>query len=387
MNRIKNCRQVEINGVIYPSMSEASRQLGIPHPTIRQRVAKLGSNWVAWKYIDGLPSNPPKSQKGRKVEPYIGAYEFKNTETGQFYAGSTRHLNMRKNAHLHLLRKNKHNNKKLQSAWNYTNPDDWKFKFYLTNTIESAQDIEQAIIDTNLDNPLFLNISSDARSTVTGKHRENGTLLTDEERLERIKEMQERHRRYKETEDPRRSIGERSPCSKPVIIDGIRYPTLSIASYETRIPTSTVRTRAHSKSARYSEYQWAIPNPDELGEVRLAKPEDVLLEGRKHGKPLVRPKRKGLYFTRHLASNRVWVGYSLTDIDRKSIEEYGLLRRGTHTTNELQELYNQTPGIETRVEYMPDDVTREEILIKVAQAIQQLEPYQRIIPYFSLPAV
>jgi hypothetical protein len=375
-------RKISIDGVVYDSIMDAVRILNIPHPTIQKRLINELPKWDNYQYIDGKPIKR-RPYKKVKVIPFIGAYEFKNGVTGHLYVGSARHLQMRKNAHLHLLRKNKHNNYKVQQAWNETNADDWKFKFYLTWTIEEARNLEQSWIDANWNNPLFLNLATDAKSSVTGMHALNGTLLTPEERLKRITENQNRRQNYLDTEDQRRSIGERAPHSKPVIIDGIRYPTIAVAAYETGMPTDRIRNRTHSKLERYSEYNWAKPEPNGIGVVRLAKPEDILEESVPH-KPPKRPKRKGVYTTKHIASGKIWVGFSLTDVDRKSIEEYGLLRRNNHTAMELQTLYNQNPNIETGVEYAPEETTFEELMELMFAKIKTIPPEFRILPQFRL---
>src|SRR3990167_4417751 len=49
---------------------------------------------------------------------YFGIYTIINNQNQKFYIGSTGHLNIRKNQHWCLLRKNKHPNKHLQASWN-----------------------------------------------------------------------------------------------------------------------------------------------------------------------------------------------------------------------------------------------------------------------------
>lgn len=58
-----------------------------------------------------------------------GIYKILNIETGDFYIGSACHFYNRKSKHLQLLRKNTHNNRHLQNAFNKYGED--RFKFFL----------------------------------------------------------------------------------------------------------------------------------------------------------------------------------------------------------------------------------------------------------------
>jgi len=54
-------------------------------------------------------------------------YKILNKTTGKFYIGSAYNFNKRKWVHLHKLRKNYHDNKHLQAAWNKYGESDFEF--------------------------------------------------------------------------------------------------------------------------------------------------------------------------------------------------------------------------------------------------------------------
>ena len=108
----------------------------------------------------------PAFEKGQ-----IGTYLLHNSDTGHTYVGSGV-LAKRHADHKTLLKNNSHYNPKLQNAYN-KHPN-FDFVAVPTNDREEARDLEQAIIDEHRDNPLFLNISVDAR------YCNNGQPMTDE---------------------------------------------------------------------------------------------------------------------------------------------------------------------------------------------------------------
>jgi len=65
-----------------------------------------------------------------------GIYKILNIKNNKVYIGSTTNFNKRKNEHLKRLRKNKHENKYLQRAFNKYKEDNIKFEL-----IEEINDI------------------------------------------------------------------------------------------------------------------------------------------------------------------------------------------------------------------------------------------------------
>ena len=51
-------------------------------------------------------------------EPRCGIYQFRNVKNGKIYVGQSRDMDTRHSAHVNSLRGNRHNNVKLQRAWN-----------------------------------------------------------------------------------------------------------------------------------------------------------------------------------------------------------------------------------------------------------------------------
>lgn len=140
-------------------------------------------------------------------EKVVGAYLFHNSETQQFYVGSSKDLEFRKNTHEKSLKDGNHPNRKFQHAYNH-NP---KFDFVpvLTDSKTDALNLEQAVINDSVNNPLMLNISKDARYCSV-EHSE-----------ETRQKLREANIGKKHTEESKRKIGEASKGNTYCL--GIKY--------------------------------------------------------------------------------------------------------------------------------------------------------------------
>lgn len=91
----------------------------------------------------------------------IGMYAFKHIETNKLYVGSTRDIVGRKNQHIRELKRNVHQNKDFQQAFNRDSR--LNFFFIITNTREEAFDHEQFILDQYFSKNMLFNEAKDAR--------------------------------------------------------------------------------------------------------------------------------------------------------------------------------------------------------------------------------
>lgn len=106
----------------------------------------------------------------------IGVYILHNPHTDHMYVGSG-DLTVRKQKHFRTLLTNKHDNRRLQAAYNQ-NPE-FEFVSVPTKSREEAYVIEQAIVDAHHGNPLFLNLSRDVRAGVYEMTEETRQKLRD----------------------------------------------------------------------------------------------------------------------------------------------------------------------------------------------------------------
>lgn len=86
----------------------------------------------------------------------IGIYEILNTVNNKAYIGSSINIKGRWQKHKALLRHNKHENKKLQNAWNKYGEDNFKFSILEECDVKNLLDIEQNYLD-NLGAKEFFN--------------------------------------------------------------------------------------------------------------------------------------------------------------------------------------------------------------------------------------
>jgi len=77
-----------------------------------------------------------------------------------FYYGSSSNLHIRKSGHLCALKRGKHNNKKMQQAWDFY--QDFSFEIVEFCPPSKILKIEQKYINGSIDNPFSMNISSKA---------------------------------------------------------------------------------------------------------------------------------------------------------------------------------------------------------------------------------
>lgn len=234
-------------------------------------------------------------------EKIPGAYSVFNSETGQFYFGSTNDLHRRQNQHARDLEEGVHHNHKLQEAYN-ENPN-FEFIGMPMDTHEEALELEQLVIDEHLGQSECFNISERAffmspSEETRKKFREmnkgrvkspetcaklsaalKGRPLPAEQKVLQSKIMKERYQdpEFKAKMDEanaRRVFTEEGlarskeaarknaeATRKSVEVEGVVYPSISAVVNTLGTPHRTVTGRIRSKKEKFKNWKWAT---DEL---------------------------------------------------------------------------------------------------------------------------
>lgn len=220
-----------------------------------------------------------------------GTYVIKHCKTGRIYVGSTKDINERIYENRRKLKKNYHKNKTFQEAYN--DSDILQIYFILTNSREEAFDLEQWLLDRYWDSGILFNIAKDARKSANGAIRTPETLdkmhkvsLGRKRSIESIEKTRLSHigrkcseetlvkmRAWTRTDEMKKKIGlknkialtgkkidpkiaklnaERLAVSrelqkKAVLINNIKYESVSFASNSLKIGKATVIYRLKSK--------------------------------------------------------------------------------------------------------------------------------------------
>lgn len=235
-----------------------------------------------------LPNKAP-IKPSRETLSIPAAYALHHDKSGKVYVGSTGNLYARMSRHRTDLKRGVHKNSNLQSAFN----DDPSFSLsYLpTDTKEKAIEVEQSLLDQHLDSGILLNIASDATNPGAGviisdeqkeklriaalnqfsdpdvrrEHSEktkrlwqdpvyrqshSGRVLSEDSRNKSSKsvKMNWQDPTYRERNEAHLKSPEHrallvAAVSKPVVIDGVTYPSNAEAARKLGIKDSTLRAR------------------------------------------------------------------------------------------------------------------------------------------------
>lgn len=194
---------------------------------------------------DPLMANQYHLRTARKE---YGAYILKDPITGMYYIGSTAKIRQRYSSHISMLKKGYHSNKRIQNLYDRGSTS-FEWIEFPTETREEAYAVEQKLIDDAKNDPLCLNFSKDARSTITWvleneefrKKRVEGFL-----KHTRSKERREHHSKVmkKIWSDPER-IKQRSgggnPYARKVHYKGAEYGAITEAAQATGVSYKTIR--------------------------------------------------------------------------------------------------------------------------------------------------
>lgn len=238
----------------------------------------------------------------------IACYKLEFLKTGHFYIGSTKDYIGRKATHLYNLKKGLHKNPKIQTLYN-DNPDvnNLKWSAIILADREIAYDIENQFLKEYKDNPLLLNISNDARSTISGIER------TDLIKKKALLKMKKHYDNPEYISKISRSItemwknpirrearkGSGNPFAKAIVIDRILFGSVKEASYALRINEKTVRSRANC--LLNNNYRWYTGIDIEYD--RIHNEDKFTLDFNKVNRNLLMTDKKSIFMQSRIGEN------------------------------------------------------------------------------------
>lgn len=186
-----------------------------------------------------------------------GAYILTHAPSGFFYIGSSIDLVRRIREHKSDLLRGTHGNPKLSRC--FTCWEDCSYKFFETENIDVAHDLETDLIRKHSSNPLCCNVGTDARNRVAG-------VIDDEARrrgsLGHTRNLGRTHSEETKARIGAASLGRtKSPevrqkiaaaKSKKISIEGTIYDSVKDAALKLNMPYTTVSGRL--KSTRYQKW-------------------------------------------------------------------------------------------------------------------------------------
>lgn len=186
-------------------------------------------------------------------------YEIVCTPNSRKYYGRSQEVEKRWRSHRNMLRKNEHSNIEMQNDWNEFGEDAFRFNIIETFTdIDASIAAEQTLIDDSMG--ISYNISN---------AKAGGDTFTNNPRREEIRALHslqtsgERNPMYGREKSPYTLQRIKEANSKPVIIDGTRYESLTQASRTLNVKQSTVSFRLNSESERFRTWVYVdrgMPN-------------------------------------------------------------------------------------------------------------------------------
>lgn len=179
---------------------------------------------------------------GIKYGKISGIYRILNSEDNKFYIGSSIDINSRINSHKKLLIRNKHHSIHLQNAFNK-----YGLAVFMVDIIEICNESilrerEQYYLDNIIDWSMCYNISKIA----------SGNDLLNHPNKDKI---------YEKLSLKNKGVYNGNK-NKPIIIDGIKYSSLSHAAKKFNVDSKTISYRV--KNWKYKNYYY-IDNP-KIGE-------------------------------------------------------------------------------------------------------------------------
>lgn len=186
----------------------------------------------------------------------IGVYCIESGLTGNTYYGSSQNVGRRLKNHASLLKAGKHVNAKLQKEFDQGHP--LATNTQPCNTREEAYALEQSILDDAAESPYLLNLSLKAKGTsVPGmrqsaefcaRQKENSTrIMQDPLKREQVSLFMKGNQHALGTVRTKESmVASAKATSKPIVADGVWYPSSSEASKQTGLASGTVHNRLNS---------------------------------------------------------------------------------------------------------------------------------------------
>lgn len=207
-----------------------------------------------------------------------GCYILYHFSTNKFYVGSTANIPARVSNHTANLKRGSHKNKPLQDA--YLEDPSHMFFIQPTGSLELAQQLEQNTVEHFKDSGCLFNVAiNDVLLTrkdvkLTAEHIETlrlsnvGRVVGDETR-ERMRQSHLGHRNsdesitkqanslkqfYESSEGKETKRLAILKISKPVVIDGVEYASLSEAARALDTTGPVIRFRIESNNPKFRDY-------------------------------------------------------------------------------------------------------------------------------------
>jgi len=172
---------------------------------------------------------------------------------GRVYFGRSQEIGKRWRAHVNMLRKSVHNNLLLQSDWNEYGEPNFTFKIiHSTESLEESVDIEQSYIDSSAYEKYNISDAKDGGNTFTNNPRSEVTR-----KLKSYNTTGERNPMYGKPKSEKMISRVKEANSKPVVVEGVLYPSSVEVSKATGIKTTTINYRLQSKSPRFKDWNYA----------------------------------------------------------------------------------------------------------------------------------
>lgn len=214
------------------------------------------------------------------VSKFCGVYLILHLKSGRCYVGSSGNLYGRKNAHIGLLKQNKHFSKDFQFCYNECNK---LAIFYLpTKDRDSAFELEQKILDLHLKSSYLFNTASDSvfsqKNAIVSEETRKKLSAVSKGRVQDPEWVKKRTAyllgrtlpettvekiRQKALErgiDPRMTLLAKEKTSKPLMADGVKFNCIADASREFGINPNSVKKRVLSLNPRFKDWYFLSPN-------------------------------------------------------------------------------------------------------------------------------
>jgi group I intron endonuclease len=178
-------------------------------------------------------------------------YSITCKETGKKYFGRSQEVEKRWRAHKNMLRRSIHNNPLLQSDWNDYGEDNFTFEILHTySDINEAVLKEQEYIDDNSYDKYNISDAKDGGDTFTNNPRSEEIR-----KLKSINSSGKNNPMYGKPKNDYTIKRIKEANSKKVIINNMVYDSLTQASKELGLGTTTISYRLNAKS--FTDWKYA----------------------------------------------------------------------------------------------------------------------------------
>jgi len=220
--------------VALQSDTDPTIRLGVPPEKDNEKFLELITlDELSLYGVEGLDNVTEDVCFGSKIP---GVYVIYHPKTEQFYIGSTSNLYTRLITHRHALKRNKHQNYNLQTAYN----EDplIKASCFMVKNREHAYQIEQYLLEVNWETKQLFNSSPDARNSLALVSYK-GVVFSDTRR---------------ENMSKARKISNAGATPRKVCINGVVYTSVRDAARSLGLNFSTVHRWINGNTEEYKDW-------------------------------------------------------------------------------------------------------------------------------------